>query len=305
MNVTLIHNPEAGKEQQSSGEELTRMVEAAGHAVRYQSCKRAGWREALDQPADLVAIAGGDGIVGAVARELVGRGVPATILPMGTANNIAGALDIRGPELKDLIAGWTTARRMKFDVIAAQGPWGARYLIEGIGIGVFADTMSRLDARKNIDLAHHDAPDKKIESVLHIMKIRLEGARPLPLKLDLDGVDLSGEYLLLEAMNIRSIGPNLELAANADPGDGLIDLVLVADAERETLCNYLAERITGKSRAPELPIHRGRHLRIESDEVRLHIDDDIWPEHGEHPPYSPMIIDVALHSEGLEILVPS
>ena len=305
MNVTLIHNPEAGKEQQFSAEELTRMVEAAGHSVHYQSCKRAGWREALDRPADLVAIAGGDGIVGAVARELVGRGLPATILPMGTANNIAGALDLRGRELKDLIAGWTSARRMKFDVSTAKGPWGSKYIVEGVGIGAFADTMSKLDARKNIDLAHHDVPDKKMESVLHIMSIRLEGARALPLKITLDDADLSGEYVLLEAMNIRSIGPNLQLAADADPGDGLIDLVLVADHEREKLGRYLVERIAGKSGVPQLSIRRGRHLRIESDEVRLHIDDDIWPEHGEHPPYSPMIIDVELHSESLTILVPS
>jgi diacylglycerol kinase (ATP) len=305
MNVTLIHNPEAGKEQQSSGEELTRLVEDAGHTVRYQSCKRAGWREILDQTADLVAIAGGDGIVGAVARELVGRGLPATILPMGTANNIAAALELRDRELKDLVAAWTNARRIKFDVCNAKGPWGSKYFFEGIGIGAFADTMSKLDARKNIDLAHHEVPDKKIESVLHIMRIRLDGARPLALKLNLDGVDLSGEYVLLEAMNIRSIGPNLQLAADANPGDGLIDVVLVADHEREKLGKYLAERITGKSGAPALSVRRGRHLRIESDEVRLHIDDDIWPEHGEHPPYSPIIIDVELHPESLEILVPS
>ena len=224
---------------------------------------------------------------------------------MGTANNIAGALDLRGRELKDLIAGWTSARRMKFDVSTAKGPWGSKYIVEGIGIGAFADTMSKLDARKNIDLAHHDVPDKKLESVLHIMRIRLEGARSLPLKITLDGADLTGEYVLLEAMNIRSIGPNLQLAADADPGDGLIDLVLVADHEREKLSRYLAERIAGKSGVPQLSVRRGRHLRIESDEVRLHIDDDIWPEHGEHPPYSPMIIDVELHSESLAILVPS
>lgn len=305
MNVLLIHNPEAGKERQATGEELTRMVEAAGHSVRYQSCKLAGWRDALSLPADLVAIAGGDGIVGGVAREMVGRSVPVTILPMGTANNIAAAFQLRGRELKSLIAGWENTRRVKCDVGVAKGPWGTRTFVEGLGIGAFSETMSRLDARKNIDLAHHDMPDKKIESVLHIMRIRLEGAKALPLKLTLDGIDLSGEYVLLEAMNIPSIGPNLRLAQAADPGDGMIDVVLLAYDEREKLCDYLTERLAGTSDAPHLTVRRGRHLRIESDEVRVHIDDDIWPEHGEHPPFSPMIIDVNLHSENLEILVPA
>ena len=305
MQITLIHNPEAGNKEQASGEDLTRLVEAAGHSVRYQSTKRADGREALDAPTDLVAVAGGDGIVGKVAKELVGRGVPAAILPMGTANNIAGALDLSGKERKHLIEGWTTARRVRFDVGVAQGPWGSTYFVEGVGTGAFAETMSRLDARKNIDLAHHEASGKKIESVLHIMRIRLDGARPLALKLNLDGVDLSGEYVLLEAMNIRSIGPNLHLASDADPGDGLLDIVLISYDEREKLTTYLSERIAGTSGALHIPSRRGRELHMECDEMRLHIDDDIWPVHGEHPPFSPMIIDLTVHPEGLEILVPA
>jgi hypothetical protein len=46
-------------------------------------------------------------------------------------------------------------------------------------------------------------------------------------------------------------------------------------------------------------------LRIECEELRVHIDDDIWPAEGEHPPYSPMIIDVSLHDEGLEMYLPA
>jgi diacylglycerol kinase family enzyme len=137
------------------------------------------------------------------------------------------------------------------------------------------------------------------------MRIRLDGSRPLALKLNLDGVDLSGEYVLLEAMNIPSIGPNLRLAANADPGDGLLDIVLVAYDERARLSEYLTERIADGSAAAQLPGRRCRQLHIESDEVRVHIDDDFWPAHGEHPPFSPMIIDVTMHSESLEMLIPA
>ena len=51
---------------------------------------------------------------------------------------------------------------MKFDVGAASGPWGSTYFVEGLGMGLFTDTMSRLDARKNIDIAHHNVAEKKI-----------------------------------------------------------------------------------------------------------------------------------------------
>ena len=304
MRVTLIHNPEAGSDDQPSGDELVRLVREAGHSVRYQSSKHADWQQSLDEPTDLIAIAGGDGVVGLVTERLVGKHVPLTILPMGTANNIAAAFDLKKRPLDQLIAGWTSASRRKFDVGAANGPWGSAFFIEGVGIGAFTDTMSRLDARSNADLAHHEDTDKKIQTVLQILKIRLEGCKAIRLKMALDGRDLSGDYFLLEAMNIRSIGPNLCLAPDADSGDGLLDIVLVSDHERETLTRYLTELIAGKKLLPDVTVHRGRHLHIECDELRVHIDDDVWPSHGEHPPYSPMIIEISLHSESLEIVVP-
>jgi diacylglycerol kinase family enzyme len=306
MQITLIHNPEAGSENQPSAEDLVALVRKAGHSVRYQSSKHADWQTVLEEPADLIAIAGGDGVVGLVTTGLVGKNVPFTILPMGTANNVATTLKLRGRPLEELIAGWKAAARLNFDVGVVQGPWGSAHFIEGVGIGAFTDTMSKLDARRNAELAHHEDPEKKIQTALHILKIRIEAYSAVPLKLTLDGRDLTGEYVLIEAMNIRAIGPNLCLAPAAEFGDGLLDLVLVKRNETEKLIRYLNERIGGKKDAlPELTVHKGQRLRIESDELRVHIDDDIWPEHGEHPPYSPMIIDVALHSQGLEVWVPS
>ena len=134
----------------------------------YQSSKHADWQRSLDEPTDLVAVAGGDGVVGLVTKRLVGKRVPLTILPMGTANNIAATFNLKDRPLDQLIAGWTSARRVKFDVGVANGPWGSSFFIEGVGVGTFTDTMSRLDARSNVDLAHHDDTDKKIQTVLHI-----------------------------------------------------------------------------------------------------------------------------------------
>jgi diacylglycerol kinase family enzyme len=305
MKVILIYNPDAGGDSQPSGDELVRLIGDAGHSVLSQSSKHVDWQRVLEEPGDFIAVAGGDGVVGLVTKRLVGKHVPVTILPMGTANNVATMLDLKRRPLDELIGGWTSARRVKFDVGVAKGPWGSTYFIEGVGAGVFTETMSRLDARRNVDLAHHDNTEKKIQTALHIMKIRLEGSPAIRLKVALDGHDLTGDYVLVEAMNIRSIGPNLCLAPDADPGDGLLDVVLVSDGERGKLSDYLAEQATRKKTSPKLPVHRGRHLHVECDEIRIHIDDNVWPNHGEHPPYSPMIIDVSLHSESLEMLVPA
>ena len=302
MKVTLLHNPNASRT--TPGDEIVRLIRGAGHSTIYQSSDEDVWEKILHESAEIVAVAGGDGIVGKVSKRMVGRDIPIAILPMGTANNIANALGLADRPLDQLISGWATARRMKFDVGAASGPWGSRYFIEGIGMGLFTDTMSRLDARKNIDIAHHSGAEKKITSVLEIMNMRLEGCPANRLKITLDDRDLSGEYLLLEAMNIRCVGPNLCLAPAADPDDGVLDVVLVSNDERSQLRRYLSDRIEGKSDCALLTVHKGRHLHIECEWFPIHIDDDIKLKKEPSTPFSSSVIDVTLDSAALEMLVP-
>jgi len=68
--------------------------------------KEKKWKKALKKPGDIVAVAGGDGTVGKVARRLIGSPTPIAILPLGTANNIANTLDVTGKSLKELIRSW-------------------------------------------------------------------------------------------------------------------------------------------------------------------------------------------------------
>src|SRR5205085_12423826 len=105
MRVTLIHNPTAGDES-FSATKLTALIEQAGHEVSYQSSKK-DYKSALKEPADLVAVAGGDGTVRKVAIQLLGRNIiPIAVLPCGTANNIAKSLSITESP-PELIAGWS------------------------------------------------------------------------------------------------------------------------------------------------------------------------------------------------------
>jgi diacylglycerol kinase family enzyme len=85
---------------------------------------------------------------------MIGKSVPITILPMGTANNIASTLGLSGLSIDDLIGGWANGRRMGLDIGLARGPWGGRYFIEGLGLGLFTDVISKLKGRRNVDLAH-------------------------------------------------------------------------------------------------------------------------------------------------------
>jgi diacylglycerol kinase (ATP) len=288
MKVVLIHNPAAGVEDQPSADDVAKLIRGAGHSVLFQSSSHADWKKLLQENADLIAVAGGDGIVGKVAKLCLGRNLPIAVLPMGTANNIAGALGLTDKPLEELIATWREARPKRFDVGVARGPWGENYFLEGIGVGLFADTMSRLDAA-----------EEKITSVLEIMHIRLENCPLHPLQLTLDDRDLSGEYILVEAMNIRSIGPNLVLAPHAEPGDGLLDVVLITRDDEAELSEYLSNRIGKGAGSHGLTGRRARRLRIECADSRIHIDDDLWPPKGTP---APATVEIALANRWLEML---
>jgi Diacylglycerol kinase catalytic domain len=136
MQVTLIHNPDAGDDTQPSGGDLVRLIRDKGHAVAYQSSRAENWYTALEVPVDIVAVAGGDGMVGEVAKHLIDKHVPIAVLPMGTANNIAKTLGLKDRSLEQLVAGWSAAPRVSFDVGVASGPWDSKYFIEGLGMGL-------------------------------------------------------------------------------------------------------------------------------------------------------------------------
>jgi diacylglycerol kinase family enzyme len=303
MKVTLIYNPGAGADQQPSRNELLEMIRRAGHVVIPLSIEDNHWEDAVCQPTDLVAIAGGDGTVGRIAKRLVGTSTPIAVLPMGTANNIARTLDLLNRPIAELIAAWPAARRVKFDVGVANGPWGeSKYFIEGLGIGLFTGTMSRLDFNGNIEIAHLDAAGEKITSVLEILKERLPSYPAKNLKISADRQDISGEYILLEVMNIKSVGPNLHLAPDADPCDGVLDIVCVSQADQEAFSRYLTEFIEGKIAPPALPTRKARHLEFLWEGFAVHIDDEVWPDKIPQFPLSSRVIDVQVRPDAVEFL---
>jgi diacylglycerol kinase family enzyme len=302
MKVTLIHNPDAGDDQQPSADALLELIGRAGHRASYQSSKDENWQSALEEPCDIVAVAGGDGIVGAVAKSLIDRHVPIGVLPMGTANNVATTLGLIEKPLKQLIAGWATAPRVKFDVGVASGPWNLKYFVEGLGMGLFTETMYRLDVTDNVDLAHVNDTGQKVKSVLEILRERLPSFTPNRLQIALDGRDMSGEYILLEVMNISYIGPNLCLAPHANPSDGFLDIVMVSKDDQDNLSRCLSHCIEGKLPYPGLTVRKAQRLEIAWDGFTVHLDDEAWPDKASEFPISFNSIEVEVCHHALEFL---
>jgi diacylglycerol kinase family enzyme len=298
--VTLIHNPGAGKQGRNDSGKLVALLRDAGHEVRYQSSKDDGWEDALEEPSDLVAVAGGDGTVSRVARRLAGRGIPVAALPAGTANNISRSLGLVERPFEELVRAWPQARRVKLDVGIAEGPWGSRQFVEGIGAGLFARLLA---TSGNTIKRRKLSPDEKVADALQRLKRRAQRAKPLPLKAWIDNDDISGNYLLFEAVNIPYVGSNLFLAPDSKPGDGYLEVVLVTEAERERLVKYLESWQENRERLAVLPSHRGKSLTLEWTGFELHIDDKLWPQKGERAK-PPARVQARLNGQ-VEFLVPA
>lgn len=298
MRVTLIHNPGAGKQGRETGKQLVAMLAEHGHEVRYRSSKEDGWKKALKKEADLVVVAGGDGTVARVARRMVGRGVPVALLPSGTANNIARSLGQVERPYEELVRAWPEARRVKLDAGVAKGPWGERYFIEGLGAGVFAQLLANPAGEKAKKAA------RPVENALERLKKVAERCKPLEIAAELDGKDISGRYLMLEALNLRYVGPNLHLAHDMQPGDGELDVVLVTEAERARLVHYLGHWQQNRDRLAVLPSLRGKRLRIEWTGFELHIDDKLKPKEGAKPKKMAGEVQARLDGDNVEFLVP-
>jgi diacylglycerol kinase (ATP) len=299
MRVTLIHNPTAGDDDHA-GEHLRSLVAEAGHDVSYASTKEDGWLEALDAASELVAVAGGDGSVGKVFREVATKGTSVTLLPVGSANNIAHSLGIPEVAVERLVRGWAGGELRRLDVGEANAPWGRTLFVESLGGGIFGEVLAR-GARVE-DAVDIDG-DEKVDLGVELLREVVEAEPARGWRVEVDGDEVSGQLLAVEVMNLPQMGPNLPLSPQADSGDGLLDVVLIREEDRANLVAYLSERL--RELDPSLPgLRRVRGERIvlgAPDDLRLHADDRFWPAEQER---SPGTIAVAC-GFSLQVLVPS
>jgi diacylglycerol kinase family enzyme len=263
MRVALLHNTSAGSEDHTD-DDLVKMIGRAGHEVVHVVNRSSALTAALQaSPCDLVAVAGGDGTVGRAACELSDWGIPLGILPLGTANNTALALGLSAARMKKLIKNWGAGARLPFDLaLLDDGAVRQRYS-EAVGWGVFVATVDEAKRRPPLD-----RPQRQLKRDRKLFRGFVESSSPRPYRIEVDGRDCSGDYLLVEVMNVPFLGPQLEVSPTSNPSDGQLELVLAGEAERDSL-DALGR--TGKSAMP-LPCERGVHIRVRSSDGIMHRD---------------------------------
>jgi diacylglycerol kinase (ATP) len=219
------------------------------------------------RPSDLIAIAGGDGTVGRAACALAGCGIPLAILPFGTANNTALALGVGG-EVDELVRGWSSSRPVPFDLATLGAGDTLHPVSEAAGWGIFPAVM---EITKRI--SSPDEPEDTLDRDRAVFQSVIESAEPRPYAIQIDGQTITGDFLLVEIVNIPLIGPRLALSPDSDPSDGLLELILAGESERRALHELAATgQITSDVRPRTV---RGKRITVETNDEAFHRDGSL------------------------------
>ncbi|WP_029145186.1 diacylglycerol/lipid kinase family protein [Microbacterium luticocti] len=187
---------------------------------------RAATQAALDAGVDVVAAAGGDGTVRAVAEHLADTGadVDLAVIPLGTGNLLARNLEI---PLGDTAAAFAraltgTARPIDIGWAEVAGPAGDRRCAFAVmaGFGIDAHMITETD---------DDLKDKAgwlayVESLGRAVS----ASEVIDIRLGLDGADPTGQHAhTLIVGNCGTLQGGITLLPDADPADGELDLLLL------------------------------------------------------------------------------
>lgn len=295
-NAVLFYNPNAGAKALQH-DKLAKLFEMQGIKCECVSIKDKDWEE-FDEKVDLLLVAGGDGSIRSVAgallrRNLMQKQFPLGIIPMGTANNFSKTLGIP-QKTEDAVGVLSKSVIRKLDVGFVDGLGKTDYFLEGVGVGLFPKLMKKMDKLGDPD---GETVEEKLLDTLAVLEEITENYEGFPISIIADGVKFEGNYLMLEIMNSKSIGPNLMLAEKADPGDGQFEVVLIHENQRPKLLNHIRSQIKGKNDGFEYAHLKAKKLVISMPHIDVHVDDKIVKFSGGE-------ITVYLKNGILEMFVP-
>ncbi len=228
-------------------------VEYAGQTMRFYAC-------------------GGDGTLNEVAAGAAGlANVSVTHYPCGSGNDFIKlfGMDCRGfKDLNALIDG----KEVALDYIETD--CGA--CLNVFSVGVDARVAAGMQKYKRIPLLH-GAMAYNISTVENVLRGLSE-----PYEVQVDGVDYSGRQTLILAGNGRFYGGGFNPVPEADPTDGLLDVLIIKAVDLVTVIKVIGAYKAGLHRRyPQHITHlKAKELTIahrDGKDMQVNLDGEIVP----------------------------
>jgi diacylglycerol kinase (ATP) len=257
MRVALVMNAASGKG--TDVERVAGLLRGAGADVAVHAFDPAGSDDAVDEAGraaaagcpDRLVVAGGDGSIGPVAVHAAANDRPLAVIPTGTANDFARALELpREIEAAARLAAGD-ARERPVDLLRA----GERPFLNAASLGL------------SVLAAHRARPLKRPLGPLAYAVGALRAgltATPLRCRVTADGGQVfAGEAWQVIVAGTGAFGGGSELD-EADPGDRLVDVAVLEGGPRVALVRRAYGMRSG-SLADQPGVHhaRGRIVELE------------------------------------------
>jgi diacylglycerol kinase (ATP) len=287
--IALLTNPSAGKGRgsRSAAIALPRLQEA-GFAVRLLEGRDGD--EALDLARRCVAdgveslvVCGGDGMVHLAAQALAGTETRLGIIPAGTGNDVARALDIprNDPQRAADIVIASTVRTIDL------GRVGSKYFVTVLATG--------FDSRVNERANGLGWPRGQMRYGLATLA-ELRVFEPLHYTLEMDGQARQLDAMLVGVGNGPSFGGGLRITEGAEIDDGLLDVVIIKPMSKLELVRTYPKLYSAKHvRHPQYEHHRVRTITVAAPGVVAYAD-------GERLGSLPLTVETAPNA--LRVLAP-
>jgi diacylglycerol kinase (ATP) len=244
-------------------------------------------RRAVEEGANVVAAAGGDGTLNEVVNGMVGidAGAACGLLPLGTGNDFARHIRL-GTDLERAVHTLFHGAPQPVDL----GRAGDRWFINIAGCGFDALVADRIN--RGIRNLHGTAA--YVAAVCQCL-LTLRAAH---LTLTLDGQTLTADALMCSVANASCYGGGMRIAPEARIDDGLFDICLLRDAGRLEFLRAFPRVFKGTHIThPKVTMLRAVEVTIQSDPpLPILIDGDVV---GTTP------VTFTLHPHALPILMPS
>ncbi len=256
-------------------------------------------REGVRAGADRLVVAGGDGTLSEVVSGLLSAGLGSYaeigVLPLGSGGDLARSLGIPNG-LEEALACIAGGKQRRIDAGRARFAQGGRevttHFVNVASAGVSAP-ITRLVNRGSKLLGGRFA------FALGAVRGLLQYRSPV-LSARLDGELLyQGPAVLVAAANGRTFGGGMQIAPEARPDDGLLDVVVVGDFSRARLLRHLPALYRGTHLGiPGVFSARGRRLELEAAPGALGLELD-----GEPLGFAPALVEVL--PDAVTLLGPS
>ena len=211
---------------------------------------------------DVFVAAGGDGTVHTVASQLRGTGKVLGVLPIGSGNGFAKEMGFR-KNIRSLLRDIEKKETVDLDIITINDTMCLN--IAGIGLDSF--------------VAHsfHKLGTRGLWSYSWVTITNFIRLRPFRVNIRFEGGEtISEDVFDIIIANSRQFGYNAVIAPDADPADGIMDIVILKPFPKYLFPVFVYLLFTGK-------INRSKYVKyittqgdltISTPESRFHIDGE-------------------------------